>query len=225
MNDKIFKAAFVVFVLSICGFAKAGIVYQHDDGIGETSIASTNTTHSNIWLNAFQAVAGGEIITDISIAFGENGVQGAPNNGDPFTAYIWSDPTNDGNPLDAIVAGTFDGTMQNTHTDTFINFLFNTPITFDIGEWFYVGFQAIGFATSLDTTTSQGQSFLFSDFGSGTINANNLSGAAAGGEMGTLGFPGNTLIRANGISAVPSPSALLIFAFGMLGLAFRRFVK
>ncbi|MCX5649883.1 MAG: right-handed parallel beta-helix repeat-containing protein, partial [Planctomycetota bacterium] len=72
------------------------VISAVDDGVAEDSVGN-NALGNFIWLNAFQVETGGEILRAVELAFGD----GIPE-GDPVTVHVWTDPTNDGNPADAV---------------------------------------------------------------------------------------------------------------------------
>ena len=220
MRVRVLRAAVLVAALAFMATgANAGVVYAHDDGSGESSLGAGGGIKV-IWLNAFTAVAGGNTIESIDIAFGHNGNEDPPPNGTTAIAYLWSDPNDDGNPLDAVLEATVAGTVQSSHTDTFINFALASPVTIGVGEVFFVGFQSIDFAVSRDTNSDAGQSWLFTDFGLADLDPTNLAGITGSADtFGNLGFPGNALIRANG---VPEPASVLLLGAGLGFGVYRR---
>ncbi|MFN5497819.1 MAG: right-handed parallel beta-helix repeat-containing protein [bacterium] len=67
-----------------------------DDGASEGDVGN-NALGNFIWLNAFQVEVGGEVLRSVDLAFG-----GGIPAGDPVTVHVWTDPTNDGDPTDAV---------------------------------------------------------------------------------------------------------------------------
>ncbi|MEZ5402094.1 MAG: hypothetical protein R2729_20645 [Bryobacteraceae bacterium] len=120
--------------------ASAG-AYQLDDGTVSASGFGLGgfSVIQSVWLNAFQSVAGLESITGVTIMFGAALIgDGLPANGTPIDVVLYSDPTNDGNPIDAVLQRQSAGTVQNADTGTFIDFAI-TPFTVTPGDWFFVG--------------------------------------------------------------------------------------
>ncbi|MGV6827521.1 MAG: IPTL-CTERM sorting domain-containing protein [bacterium] len=206
--------------------------YELDDGSAESSVGCGNC--SVIWLNAFQAIQGADHVTDVEIAFGANINADPPPDGDPITVYLWRDPTNDGDPSDAVVVDSVPGTIQSSHTDTFVNFVFPIGASFAVGEWFYVGFRSTDFAVGRDESIPHAGRSWISAWTAGA-DPSNLSGAdVAFGETTVVeggAFAGDFLIRANGIPAgppepVPSMSAwglgVLSILLGLMGIRARR---
>ena len=56
-----------------------------------------------------------------------------------MTIAVWSDPNGDGDPSDAALLGSVAGTVQNSGTDTFINYTFSPPVDVSAFSSFFVG--------------------------------------------------------------------------------------
>ncbi|MFK5922124.1 MAG: autotransporter outer membrane beta-barrel domain-containing protein [Verrucomicrobiota bacterium] len=117
----------------------------------------------------------------------------------PITAYLWSDPNNDGNPLDAVVLQSVAGVSALEGTNTFINFSI-APTMFAAGDFFFAGFQGLDFMGGLDQDSSAGQSWAFSNSSAALLDPNALGATLIGGVVDGFGFPGNWLIRADGVT-------------------------
>lgn len=220
LRKDVMKKILIAALVLMMSPSWSAIVYQYDDGSGESSLGCSGC--DVIWLNGFKAVAGGTSITSIDIAFGANSTTDGPSDGALVNAYIWSDPTDDGDPEDAAAIASIAGTVQSSHSDTFIRFLLPSPVVFDVGEWFFVGFQSTDFAVSRDENSPAAQSWIAA-WSNGLPNPDDLSSAnVAFGEARTFGFPGNFLIRANGEGAVPEPGVLALLALGIAGIGIRR---
>jgi len=205
-------------------------VYQIDDGA--VSPAGFGRGYfgavTSVWLNGFQAQAGMETITTVSIMFGAAPIgDGLPANGSPITVVLYTDPTNDGNAVDGVLQRQVAGTVQSADTGTFVDFAIPS-ITLSAGSWFYVGLAANGtsgtstFGANLDSDdipdpTDGGPTFHFGWF-SGTPDIANLSGAAVSTQT-TVDV--DFMIRATGVAdtGVPEPGTLSMAVLGAMLLA------
>jgi len=207
----------------------ASAAYILDDGTAEKNLGAEAAIY---WLNAFQVLPGEDSITSLDIAFGSGGGISTPPNRTPVTAYLWDDPDNDGNPDDAVVLASVVGTVQSSNTNTFIRFAFADPVNVgDIGDYFFAGFfvdiLATGgdnFAAGRDTNSPIAGRSWVSAFRSSQPDPNRLgSGDVGFGETGSLGLPGNFLIRANSTAdSVPEPSTWILMTSGLALAAWRR---
>jgi hypothetical protein len=179
--------------------------YVIDDGTGESSLGLGNS--DVVWLNQFNSIPGKELITEIQIAFGANINQEGPPDGSPVTVGIWSDPTNDGNPGDAILLQSLNASILNSHTDTFVSFTLPQPQLIPVGDSFFVGFRSVSaganFAIARDTNTLlNDRSWLAYDNLPNSLNLSDLDGGnALINSFNGWGFPGVALIRAIGVSS------------------------
>lgn len=100
--------------------------YRLDDGTGNFTIGPSQFNANMTWLNTFQAQAGRERITRVSVSFGNifdnNGVPGS----DAVTVAVLNDPNNDGNPSDAVLLATGTGTWTAQASNTFLHFDLDT---------------------------------------------------------------------------------------------------
>lgn len=200
----------IFFPTSMQGFAT---VYMIDDGFAENSIGVTDSIYSYpfTWMNQFVAAGGSDTITSVEATW-----TSAPN-GTPVTLKIWSDPNNDGNPSDATELFSMAVTMQNVQTNIFYVYSFAGV---NVTESFFVGFNVLWepltpayWPATIDQTASVGRSWIgWEEQPYATIDS--------------FGFPGNWMIRANGVSPVPEPTTMLLLGIGLVGLAsLRRKIK
>lgn len=100
-----------------------------DDGTSENSVGINAAGFGVLWINTFGAAGQSNVITTVSAAYGTAAFPGnCPPNGTPVTAGIWNDPTNDGNPSDAVLLATATGTVQNADTDILSDITFSPPV-------------------------------------------------------------------------------------------------
>ena len=142
-----------------------------------------------------------ETITAVSLAWGDMSGDGTPS-----TVYLWADPNGDGDPTDATVLASAATAVANNGTDIFSTVEIPQTFVGPVGTSFFVGaiiYHQIGeYPASLDQTTSQGESWIAGH--SSSINPNNLGGLSLPpAEIGSLGLPGNWLLRAE---AGPAPN-------------------
>ncbi len=207
--------------------------YQLDDGTVSASGFGLGHfgTFTSVWLNAFQVAPGMETITGVSIMFGAAPIgDGQPANGTPINVLLYTDPNNDGNPLDGVLQRQVAGTIQVADTGTFVDFSL-TSITLTPGAWFYVGMSQAApgntnvFGANIDSDvfpdpSPQGRSYLLGWF-SGTPDITALSGSSASTHTA---IDGDFMIRAtaDGVAETPEPSTLLLTGAAALALALKR---
>jgi hypothetical protein len=194
---------------------------SYDDGTFEFGLGLGSSGGTLTYANRFTAPIGGFNVQSISIAFADPfAVEGRPsNNGTPFRAALWRDPNGDANPSDAVLVSFLDSIVLGaTESNPNVNAVFATydipDITFTAGQSFFVGgiitlngslFQS---PASVDTSASDNASFLAfgNGWGGGAFALNDISP-----------FPGDFLIRANGVTPVAVPEATtLALAFPAL---------
>ncbi len=87
-------------------------VYTIDDGSSENNIG-LNSSNELMWLNAFQTVAGAEVITSISSAVASGAAE------TPARFILYDDPDNDGDPTNAVFLTETSGILTNPGEDVF----------------------------------------------------------------------------------------------------------
>ena len=89
-------AAAAVGVACTSHSASAQVVYQVDDGSASVNTAPIATGSQMLWGNVFTTQPGGELITEMQVAFG------TITAGRDVSLVLMSDPNGDGNPADAL---------------------------------------------------------------------------------------------------------------------------
>ena len=203
-------------------------MYSIDDGSGETGIGSYGGIFphdaSEIFLNSYTVVSGGENVTQVSVVFGDTAADSIAN-GSPATIHVWDDPT------DAVLLTSTATTVSATGTDTFINVAITPTLVTNI---FFVGFQIDALLnistafTTLDQSSPINDRSWFSGYvNGGPADPNNISASAFFGTIEGLGLSGNWLIRAQGnpVSAIPVPPTVALLAIGIAAIQIRRLKK
>lgn len=192
-------------VLAACGAAAPAqlVSYILDDGAGGFNIGPSQFDAWMTWGNVFDAVPGGEIITEVSVSL-SSGV--AP--GTPMKILIYDDPTNDLDPRDGVLLSVTDAVGGATALDEFLRFDVN-PATVS-GSFFVAIAMDVPQRQStarMDQDTLGTRSWLFYD---GVFNTD-LSTQGFDLRMSDSPFNGTWMVRAGGI---PTPGGL-----GLLGVA------
>jgi hypothetical protein len=130
---------------------------RYDDGVSENSIGINAGGFGILWMHRFGNLGDSTVVSSISAAYGTAAFPGnAPPNGTAVVAGIWNDPTNDGDPTDAVLVATTNTTVQNVDTDILNTINFSPPVV-TTGVYFVgVGLTlaAPGFPATLDTSTA-----------------------------------------------------------------------
>ena len=171
--------------------------YQIDDGTSEDAIGLTNGGDV-MWLNAFEAVDGSDMIAEISTTWGAAGSDGAPEEGSLATVFVYEDPNDDGDPTDAEMLISIETTVQNPGTNEFTTVSF-TPTQVE-GTFFvavlYEDHAPGVFPAPLDND-SQYQAASWVVGSSGEFNADDLGANEIPPALtGDIGLTGNWLLRA-----------------------------
>jgi len=169
--------------------------YRLDDGRLETRVGA-RYGGGTIWFNAFDVWPGGEIIDTVEIAWGRVA------NGTDTTIAIWTDPTGDGDPNDAVLVRTV-GPVPVENQDSSVFSEIAVPPTFvgDVGDVFFVGALVVHLVgeqpRGLDGT-SPSQSRSWAAFGEGLedLTANEPPPTLAD----SFGLPGNWLLRCRSLN-------------------------
>ena len=107
-----------------------------EDAVG---FGNGSQNFQSLWFNQFAVIAGQTSITTVSVAWGTPFFPDPFMDGTPVTIAVWSDPNGDGNPSDAALLGQVAGTIQNSGTDTFVDYTFSPPVDVSAFSSFFVG--------------------------------------------------------------------------------------
>lgn len=131
----------------------------------------------------------------MATTFGSSLHTHGPANGDPCWIYVWDDPNNDQDPVDAVLLGQGTGVVANTNTNIDNFFMLDTPV--EVHGGFFVAchvWQEAGvYAAPMDETTPYGGQAWF--MGGAVFDPADLSTTLRY-EMGSILFPANWLLQA-----------------------------
>lgn len=198
--------------------AEASTLYQIDDGQSELTIgvAPGPGKYDLLWLNSFTVQPGGEVVRSISLTWGTPSFLSGITAGMPTEVSLYSDPTNDGDPSDAVLLASAQTTVANPNTDVFTS----VPVspTQVSGTFFVAALMRdleLGamFPASLDTTSPiPNRSWLQFTTPGNTLDASNLAGIRT---TESFGLDGNWQLRAEA-AAIPTPALLpALIGFGI----------
>lgn len=214
-------------VVEAAGGAPAGptaaagraVEYLYDDGAANVNIGPPSTFDPDmLWGNYYFTEAGGEVITEIAVAFGST----FPSAGAGVTFWLLDDPDADGDPRDATALASVDATP-----DVFGNTFFRVAIPpTAVSGAFFVGASAFlqggeDRPARVDTGARADRSwFFYAPDIAATIN--DLAAAPFGTRMddqANVPFPGAFMIRAlgqpsgtTGTTGAPTAAALALHA-------------
>jgi hypothetical protein len=190
-------------------------IYQFDDGTMEDSVGFGNGSQNfeSLWFNQFAVIAGQTSISTVSVAWGTPAFPDPSLDGTPVTIAVWSDPNGDGNPSDGVLLGSVAGTIQNSGTDTFVDYTFSPPVDVSAFSSFFVGDMTPmnngpeNFPQGLDeNSTLHRQSWVAAMSSGAPVDINNLGNNDFIGLIDDFGLPGNWGIRADTGNPTPTPT-------------------
>ena len=190
-------------------------IYELDDGTMENSVGFGNGLQNfeSLWFNQFDVIAGQTSISTVSVNWGTPLFPDPSQNGTPVTIAVWSDPNGDGSPTDAVLLGSVAGTVQNSSTDTFVDYTFSPAVDVSAFSSFFVGdmtpmnngpelfFQGID-----QTSNPQRRSWIAAMSSGGPVDLNNPGNNDFLGLIDDFGIPGNWGIRADTGDTTPTPT-------------------
>ncbi|HEX9950920.1 MAG TPA: FlgD immunoglobulin-like domain containing protein [Rubricoccaceae bacterium] len=190
------RLALLALVLAAAPVASAqSVVYQYDGGSGSQNIGPPSTFDPDmLWGNYYLTQAGGEAITEVSVAFGNT----FPSRANPITVWVLSDADGDGDPRNArsVARATLPGPIVGTDIIT-------VPVGYaPVGAGFFVGVsvELLGGQdrpARLDPNAPSGQSWVF--YADSIAAVIDDLAAAPYGQRITPPFAGAFLVRARGI--------------------------
>lgn len=189
----------------IIAAADADVNYQLDDGSSELGLG-IDPGEDSLLFNRFDVQPGGEIITQISIAYGRPGGVSALN-GLPVEILLYED-VDGGSPWNAVLRHSLNAVVANGNSNTLNTYAI--PPTEVHGSFLaamiYRNTTAVNkFIGALDRTLPHLSDASFYGYAVG-LDETNLQSIPDGqfGTMESLGIPGNFLVRATG-QPIPEP--------------------
>lgn len=177
----------------------AGPPFEYDDGSAENALGLTSGGQM-AYLHYFDAAPGGSLISHVDASVGSPGGSSPPAGG-LLTVYVWDDPNNDGNPIDAVLLGTGTGVITSPGTDTIVVYNLDAPVT--VNNRFFVGAMVQHnpgtFPGAMDeNSSSSGRAWVVGDTGSNFDPTDLSNNDVAPVELDSIGFPAVWLVRAGG---------------------------
>lgn len=191
--------ALVITLISAASPATAQQVdYILDTGVGTFNIGPSQFDANMTWLNSFDTIEGGEVITNISVSFGDIADNDGNIGSDLVTVAILKDPNNDHDPTDAILLSTMQVQWIDTGFGEFVDYPIE-PTTID-GVFFVAVVMDViqrSNTASMDpnSPSAGSQSWLFYN---PKPNLNDLGSSPFILRMGDSPFLGAWMIRATG---------------------------
>lgn len=194
------------------------VEYAYDDGAANVNIGPPSSFDPDmLWGNYYFTETGGEVITEIAVAFG-----GTFPSGGPVTFWLLDDPDADGDPRNATALTSVQATP-----DVSGNTFFRVPIApTRVSEAFFVGASAMlaggqDRPARVDTGARADRSWFFYDPDISNV-IDDLASAAFGTRMddGTnVPFPGAFMVRATGEPFSTAAEGEPVAGFLRLGIA------
>ena len=119
----VLRRLFIATALSIVTTAHAQLVdYILDTGVGSSNIGPSQFDANMTWLNSFDTIEGGELITQVHISFGNISDNSGNLGSDALTIAILNDPNNDHDPADAQLLSITNAQWQDTPFNEFATY-------------------------------------------------------------------------------------------------------
>ncbi len=113
--------------------------YRLDDGMGNFLLGPSQFDANMTWLNTFEAVGGRELITGVSVAFGDIFDFDGKAGSDAVTVAVLEDPNDDGDPADAVLLAVGTGVWVSGPSNTFLHFPLDADSEAVVEGTFFVG--------------------------------------------------------------------------------------
>ncbi|MFW5653902.1 MAG: hypothetical protein ACOC0P_07630, partial [Planctomycetota bacterium] len=175
-------------------------IYGYDDGTSE-NLLGLSGGGTICWMQYFETSGENDTINEISVAFGSSAFPGfAPPNGTPAFVGVWNDPTNDGDPSDAVLLDVKETTIRNVDTDQFN--VVRLRIQVSVNSGFFIGAWASHapreFVAPVDQSQQyvRGRSWVVGDKDDNFDPSNLLNNGVPPTDAVDVGMPGYFLLRA-----------------------------
>ena len=180
--------------------------YILDTGVGTFNIGPSTFDANTTWLNSFETVLGGELITRVSVSYGDIADNDGNIGSDTVTLAILQDPNNDHDPSDAILLSTTVGQWVDTGFGEFVEYeieptevqgVFFVAVMMDVIQ------RANPASMDPNSPTAGTQSWFFYNPGP---NLEDLGSSPFILHMSESAFVGAWMVRAQGVPASSCPA-------------------
>ncbi len=204
--SRTFSVLLLVVIFGASPSLAQQVDYILDTGVGSFNLGPSQFDANVTWLNSFDIIEGGEVITSVSISFGDITNNEGHAGPDELTVAILNDPTNDHDPNDAVLLSTAVGQWVDTGFGEFVTYPIE-PTQIDGVFFVAVMMEVIERANpaSMDpnSPTAGEQSWLFYN---PEPNLENLGSSPFILQMSQSPFQGAWMVRAVGEPFVSCPA-------------------
>ncbi len=186
--------------------AQQSVEYILDTGVGAFNIGPSTFDANVTWLNVFDTQPGGELITRVSVSFGDIADNSGNLGPDAVTLAILKDPNNDHDPTDAILLSSTDATWVDTGFGEFVTYdieptrvegVFFVAVAMDVIE------RANPASADPNSPSGGTRSWYFYN---PKQNLTNLGGSPYILQLSQGPFPSAWMVRATGEAAIECPA-------------------
>jgi len=117
-----FPVLFLVVFFGVSPSLAQQVDYILDTGVGSFNLGPSQFDANVTWLNSFDTIEGGELITVVSVSFGDIADNDGNVGSDELTIAILNDPNNDHDPTDAVLLSTTPGQWVDTAFGEFVTY-------------------------------------------------------------------------------------------------------